>query len=71
MVTPVFVPPHSVKVILNRPVFVKGKGLPKDGIQLAGDGEEVTVYSDNGSAWYLQGHYKGKTIRIATCLHSL
>ncbi len=59
------------KVTLSRPVWVKGKGLPRNGVQLFGEGEEVTLESDNGSQWYLLGSYRGKGIRVATIPASL
>lgn len=71
MLTPKFDVPQTKQVTLNRAVWVKGKGLPKDGICLFGEGERVTLQSDNGSDWYLLGHYKGKPIRVATMLATL
>lgn len=63
-----FDPPQTKQITLSRPVFVKGKGLPKNGVCLFRDGEEVTAYTDNGSQWYLLGHYRGQEIKVATIL---
>ena len=55
------------KVIkLSRPIWVRGKGLPKAGAQLFREGQEVTVHTDNGAEWYIAGYYKGKQIKVAT-----
>lgn len=66
MTTPVFDPPRTRRVTLTRPVYVKGKGLPADGVCLFRDGEEVTLRTDNGREWYLLGSYQGQPIRVAT-----
>lgn len=63
-----FNPPQTKQVVLNHPIFVKGKGLPKDGVCLFREGETVTAYTDNGAEWYLMGHYKGQKLKIATLL---
>lgn len=63
---PKFDVPRTRTVTLTRPVFVKGKGLPKDGVCLFSDGEEVQLHTDNGSSYYLLGSYKGQPIRVAT-----
>jgi hypothetical protein len=68
MAEPIFNPPQTKKVTLTRPIWVKGKGLPKDGVPLFSEGEEVIAYTDNGAQWYLKGHYKGREIRVATIL---
>lgn len=62
--------PTSKKITLSRPIWVKGKGMPKDGVQLFREGQEVTVQTDNGSEWYILGHYRGKIIKVATILPS-
>lgn len=69
--TPVFNPPQTRQITLTRPVSVKGKGLPKNGVFLFRDGETVTARTDNGRDWYLLGHYKGQTIKVATILSTL
>jgi len=63
--------PRRTSIVLSRDVWVKGKGLPADGIRLFKEGDEVTLHTDNGSQWYLLGHYRGKAIRIATIPSSL
>ena len=66
-----FNPPQTRQITLTRPVSVKGKGLPKNGVFLFSEGETVTAHTDNGHEWYLLGHYKGKSIRVATILSTL
>lgn len=61
-----FSPPRRKNVVLERDVWVKGKGLPKNGVCLFREGTEVTIVTDNGAEWYILTRYKGKTIRIAT-----
>lgn len=61
-----FTPPQQKKITLTRPIWVKGKGMPKDGVQLFHEGEEVIAYTDNGSQWYLKAHYQGREIKVAT-----
>lgn len=58
--------PRSKKVELTRSVWVKGVGLPKDGICIGGPGVVVTVRTDNGADWYIQGWYRGRKLKIAT-----
>lgn len=55
-------------VILDRDIWVKGKGLPKAGVCLFREGEEVLAESTNGAQWYLRTFYKGKEIKVATIL---
>lgn len=66
--TPKFDAPRTRKVILARPVFVSGRDLPRGGICLFREGEEVTAQTDNGAEWYLLGSYRGKSIKVATIL---
>jgi hypothetical protein len=54
-------------VVLTRPIWVKGKGLPKDGVMLHSEGEGVTVVREHGQDFILSS-YQGKPIRIATIL---
>lgn len=62
---PIFSPPQTKRVILSRPIFVKGKGLPKAGVCLFSEGEAVTARTENGAEWYLLGHYNKQTIKVA------
>lgn len=59
------------KIVLRHPLFVKGKGLPKEGVQFFREGEEVTICSENGAEWFVKAFYKGRHIRIATIPSSL
>lgn len=63
--------PTTKQVVLSRPLFAKGKGLPKDGVCVASECETVTVETANGHEWFVVVHYKGKTLRIATILSTL
>lgn len=71
MTTQPFSPPRTRQVTLTRPIFVKGEGLPKDGVCLFNAGETVTAQTDNGSQWYVLGTYRKKQIRVATILSTL
>ena len=53
-------------IVLTRPLFVKGKGLPKDGVCIAKEGEKVTLVSANGAEWYIQHAYKARVLLIAS-----
>jgi hypothetical protein len=64
--TPCFSPPRVRRVTLTRPVWVKGRGLPADGVQLFRAGEEATLVTDNGADWYLLGYHRGHELRVAT-----
>lgn len=54
-----------MKKILKYPIWVKGKGMPKDGVQLFREGEEVNLIKEN-SQYFMLAFYKGKQIKIAT-----
>lgn len=69
--TPIFDPPQTRRMTLTRSIWVKGKGLPKDGKLMFREGEEVTVHTDNGAEWYLMTSLDGKEIRVATILSTL
>jgi hypothetical protein len=68
MPEPIFSAPRTKTVTLSRPIWVKGKGLPADGVQLFREGEEVVAHTDNGASWYLVANYRGRTIKVATIL---
>lgn len=60
----IFTPPQKRKGTMLVPVFVKGKGLPKSGISVAYDGEDVIVHTDNGAEWYIYANYRGISMKI-------
>ena len=62
-----FDPPQIRVVTATRPVWIKGKGLPKKGIQVIREGDRVTLHTDNGVEWYF--YYKGVKVAslISTC----
>lgn len=62
---------HHETITVRRPIFVKGKGLPKDGVCLANAGETVSVCSENGADWFVKLYYKGKRLKVATVPNSL
>ncbi len=66
-----FNPPQTRQVVLSRPIWVKGQGLPKEGLQMFTEGETATARTDNGHDWYLLAHHKGQPIRVATILPTL
>lgn len=56
-----------MKITLKRPIWVKGKGLPKNGICLFREGDIVEVIKEN-SQCFIIGSYKGKQIKVATII---
>lgn len=66
-----FESPQKRKITLTRPIWVKGKGLPKEGEQLFHEGEEVWAHSVNGAEWYIATSYKGREIKVAVVIGAL
>lgn len=62
-----FTPPHSIRIALSRPIWVKGKGLPKEGVQLFHEGEEVKA-TFNGSHWTISTWHNSQTITIVVII---
>jgi hypothetical protein len=58
-------------ITLRRPIFAKGKDLPKDGVCLANAGDTISVCSENGADWFVKLYYKGKLLKVATILNTL
>lgn len=56
-----------MEIILKNPIWVKGKGMPKNGICLFNAGETVKVIKEN-SQHFILGFYKGKPIKVATII---
>lgn len=59
------------RMTLKYPLWVKGKGMPKDGVCLFRQGEEVNLVSENGRDYYILAFYKGKQIRVATIVDAM
>jgi hypothetical protein len=54
-------------VTISRPIWVKGKGLPKNGVCLFNQSEKIKVIQRNGCDLLL-GNHRGKPIEVATIL---
>lgn len=59
------------KRIITRNIWVKGVGLPKNGVQICKEGETVKLVSENGVEWYIPFYYKGIEGKIATVPNTL
>lgn len=62
---PVFSAPRRRTVTLSRTLWVAGKGLPKGGVCVGCEGCEITVATDNGSAWYTDLCVGKRVVRVA------
>lgn len=62
---PKFDVPQAKQLTLSRPIFVKGRGLPPDGVCLFNQGQIVTVETDNGANWYIRTTYRRREFRVA------
>lgn len=65
--------PRKIKITINRPIFVKGKGMPKQGACLfrAGEVVEVELPYGSGNSAVLTTTYRGREIRVSTILSTL
>jgi hypothetical protein len=54
------------KVKLKYPIFLKGKGLPKDGVCVLNEGQEVEVQQLGNNLVEMTATYRGKQITWRT-----
>jgi hypothetical protein len=65
MNSPVFDVDRRFVAVLKYPLFVKGVGLPADGVCVAADNEEIIVEQTASGGLFYDTHYRRRPIRVA------